>query len=166
MFDRIAGFLQRLGDGPASDRQLTADDARVAAAALMYHVMDADGERRDEEKRELVQSIAQAYDLEGSELSAVLAAGEAANNDAVDLYAFTRVILRDLDEQARIEFIEIMWEVVYADGILHELEDNTVWRVAELIGVSNRDRVLSRRRVASRRGVALPTDDEGPDDRE
>lgn len=164
MFDRIAGFFQRLGDGRFGEDALTADDARVAAAALMYHVMDADGERREEEKQELVEAIGGTYGLKGSELTAVLAAGEEANSDAVDLYAFTRVILRDLDEAARLEFIELMWEVVYADGVLHELEDNTVWRVAELIGVSNRDRVLLRRKVASRRGVALPSGNGETDD--
>ncbi len=164
MFDRIAGFFQRLGDSRSGEGALTADDVRVAAAALMYHVVDADGERREEERQKLVQAIAGTYGLKGSELAEVLTAGEEANSDAVDLYAFTRVILRDLDEAARLEFIELMWEVVYADGILHELEDNTVWRVAELIGVSNRDRVLLRRKVASSRGVALPSGSGETDD--
>ena len=40
--------------------------------------------------------------------------------------------------------------MVYADGQLHELEDNIVWRVAELIGVSGRARVETRQRAKSR----------------
>jgi uncharacterized tellurite resistance protein B-like protein len=42
-----------------------------------------------------------------------------------------------------------MWDVVYADGELHKLEDNIVWRVAELIGVDRRDRVAARQRARS-----------------
>ena len=45
-----------------------------------------------------------------------------------------------------------MWEIVYADGELHELEDNVVWRVAELIGVDRRDRVEARRASAAGSG--------------
>ena len=77
----------------------------------------------------------------------MLAAGEQADREAVDLYAFTSVLKRHLDEEARVEFIGLMWEVVYADGELHELEDNTVWRVAELIGVDRRDRIAARQRA-------------------
>jgi uncharacterized tellurite resistance protein B-like protein len=40
-----------------------------------------------------------------------------------------------------------MWEIVYADGELHELEDNVVWRVAELIGVDSRERIALRHLV-------------------
>jgi len=40
-----------------------------------------------------------------------------------------------------------MWEVVFSDGELHELEDNLVWRVAELIGVDTRTRVSMRQSV-------------------
>ena len=65
--------------------------------------------------------------------------GEAADREAVDLYAFTSVIKNRLDHAARVEFIEILWEIVLADGELHELEDNIVWRVAELIAVEREE---------------------------
>jgi uncharacterized tellurite resistance protein B-like protein len=37
---------------------------------------------------------------------------------------------------------------VFTDSANHELEDNMVWRVAELIGVSSRDRTVLRSRIA------------------
>jgi len=40
-----------------------------------------------------------------------------------------------------------MWEIVYADGQRDELEDNLIWRAADLLGVSTRERVELRRRV-------------------
>jgi uncharacterized tellurite resistance protein B-like protein len=77
-------------------------------------------------------------------------AGEAADREAIDLYAFTSVLKRSLTHQSCAEFIKIMWEIVYADGELHELEDNVVWRVAELIGVDSRERIALRRLVQDR----------------
>jgi len=94
--------------------------------------------------------LAETYSVRGAELDALARAGEKADNEAIDLYAFTSVLKRHLDADARKAFIELMWEVVYADGELHELEDNVVWRVAELIGVESRDRIEARRRVAAR----------------
>lgn len=148
MFDRIITFLKELPSGE-TDRQKPpgSDDPRVAAAALMYHVMDADGVRQDAEWERMKEILAKAYGLSGEALDRLVAAGGEADNAAVDLYTFTSVLKRHLDEQARIEFIGLMWEVVFADGELHELEDHTLWRIAELIGVDRRDRVLQRQKA-------------------
>jgi uncharacterized tellurite resistance protein B-like protein len=162
MFDRILAFLKELpagaSDGNASRRT---DDPRVAAAALMYHVMDADGVRHDAEWERMKKILAEAYDIGGGELDKLVAAGGEADEEAIDLYAFTSVLKRDLDEQARIEFVGLMWEIVFADGELHELEDHTLWRIAELIGVDRRDRVLQRKKAEAEAPDASgqPTED-------
>jgi len=148
MFERLRSFLREL---PAAAGSQGADDPRVAAAALLFHVMDADGIRQDVERERIQKLIEETYGLHGAELQQLLSAGEKADNEAVDLYAFTSVLKRHLDEEGRINFIRLMWEVCYADGELHELEDNTLWRVAELIGVSSRERVLARQ--AARQGA-------------
>ena len=44
----------------------------------------------------------------------------------------------------------MMWEIVYADGRVTEFEDNLIWRVADLLGVSSRERIALRQRVAGR----------------
>ena len=67
--------------------------------------------------------------------------------DAVDFYRFTSA-LKELDEKERIEIIRMMWQVVFADNKNHELEDNMVWRIAELIGVSARQRTILRNQMA------------------
>jgi uncharacterized tellurite resistance protein B-like protein len=151
MLDRLKSFFGSLTD--QSRQMVAADDPRVAAAALMFHVIDADGVRDEAERQRLADVLSGAYALSGLELEHVMAAGEEADRDAVDLFAFTSVLNRGLDETAKVEFIGILWEMVYADGELHELEDNIVWRVAELIGVSPRDRVLERQRVRAAHGV-------------
>lgn len=147
MFERILSFLRELPESADKSRQLTVDDPRVAAAALLIHVMGVDGERDKQEQKRLKEALASAYHISGSELKALLKAGEEAEAEAVDLYIFTSVLKRNLDEDARAEFIRLMWEIVLADGEVHELEDNVVWRVAELLGVSTRTRVLMRQKA-------------------
>jgi len=146
MFERILSFLK---DFPGGDRatRVKDDDPRVAAAALLIHVMTADGVCSDDERARLKAALTRAYNVSGSELRALMKAAEEAEADAVDLYTFTSVLMRHLDEDARAEFVRLMWEVVFADGEVHELEDNLVWRVAELIGVDARMRVALRQKV-------------------
>jgi uncharacterized tellurite resistance protein B-like protein len=148
MLDRLQKLFASLGSGEPARASLGRDDPRVAAAALFFHVTDADGSVSAAERKTLRDVIARAYSLKGSELDKVLAAGEQADHEAVDLYGFTSVLKRELDEERRIDFVELLWEVVFADGSRHELEENVVWRIAELLGVSTRERVLARQRVA------------------
>jgi uncharacterized tellurite resistance protein B-like protein len=162
MFDRIIAFLKELPSGEAGrSTPGGSDDPRVAAAALMYHVMDADGVRQDTEWERMKELLAEAYGLSGDALDSLVAAGGEADENAVDLYAFTSVLKRHLDEQARIEFIGLMWEIVFADGELHELEDHTLWRIAELIGVDRRDRILQRQKAQAEApgSTGKPTED-------
>ncbi len=86
----------------------------------------------------------------GGAAAVAAAAARAADNEAVDLYQFTSVLMRSLSGEERLKFIELLWEIVYSDGENHELEDNLVWRVAELLGVDGRDRVLLRQAVQAR----------------
>jgi uncharacterized tellurite resistance protein B-like protein len=47
--------------------------------------------------------------------------------------------------------VEMMWEMVYADGHVSEFERNLIWRAADLLGVSSRERIELGQQVASRR---------------
>jgi uncharacterized tellurite resistance protein B-like protein len=69
-------------------------------------------------------------------------------HDAVDLYGFTSLINRSVDEDGRCRIVEMMWQVVYADGEVSEFEDNLIWRAADLLGVSRKVRIGLRRQVA------------------
>ncbi len=153
LIDRMTSFLGGLGSPGTSKRSDAIDEIRVAIAALMFHVMDADGVRREVERDRLSEVLAETFGVSGKELTGLARAGEEADRESIDLYAFTRIIKREFDETKRAEFIEMLWEVVYADGERHELEDNVVWRIAELIGVERRERITLRQRVEARLNI-------------
>lgn len=153
MLERLKSFFGSLPE-KREKNEFGADDPRVAAAALMLHVIEADGVSEESEREKMREMLAQAYALSGRDLEKLVKAGDAAHRESVDLFSFTSVLNRKLDETARVEFVGILWEMVYADGELHELEDNIVWRIAELISVSSRDRVRMRQEVRARRGLA------------
>ncbi|MBN9047766.1 MAG: TerB family tellurite resistance protein [Rhizobiales bacterium] len=151
MFDRLVEFLKEL---PASGlrgrgENFSDDDPRLAAAALLYHLMDADGETRDSERRKLSAMLSQKYGLKGDALKKLLRAARAADHEAIDLSDFTFVLKRRLDYQARLDFVELMWEIVRADGEVNEVEADTMWRVAEMIGIRDEDRSAMERKIAS-----------------
>ena len=154
MFDAFRSILSRLPGAPEkSSDALTASDPRVAAAALLLHLIDADGERKEVEMASLHELVTEAYGLDEPAADAVIAAADTAVHDTVDLYTFTSTLVRDVDHDDRVEFVERMWEIVYADNALHELEEHVLWRIGELIGVERSRQIELRRRVQERLGI-------------
>ncbi|MCW5709939.1 TerB family tellurite resistance protein [Shinella sp.] len=160
MFERLQQFLASLsgGDRPA----FAADDPRVAVMALCIQVMEADGKILDVEKKALRVRLKDFYGLDETELEALVAAGTDAESEAIDFFRFTSELKRQLSEEQRVDLIGLLWEIVYADGERSEMEDHAIWRIADLLGVSGRERIMKRQEVAERVGAA--TGSEEPDE--
>ncbi|GAC1558381.1 MAG: TerB family tellurite resistance protein [Beijerinckiaceae bacterium] len=161
MFDALKNFIAEVGSGPAPERSFDEADYRLAAAALLIHVAAADG-HVDEAERQRLQGIVEArFGLDPAAARRLIAAAEESEREAVDLYHFTATLKRALDESGRHQVVELMWDMAYADGEVHELEENIVWRVAELLGVPSRDRLQLKQR-AEDTGGAVAASAPGP----
>ncbi len=137
--------------GGVSGPARATDDTRLAAAALMFHVIAADGVVQKEENDKLHAVLSSRYDVSYSEIDQLIEQARKADSEAVDLYSFTSVLKRRLSYEARTELVEHLWEMVFADGEIHEFEDNIVWRVAELVGVNREDRLAMKQKVLAQR---------------
>jgi uncharacterized tellurite resistance protein B-like protein len=153
----LDGLRQFIADvvSPAAQAGRTFDDTgyRLAATALLIHVISIDGEPSDIEKRKLHGLIESRFGLDPGTADQLIASAMRVEGEAVDLYHFTSVIMRSVDEEGRLRIVEMMWELAYADGQVSEFEDNVVWRAADLLGVSSRDRIELKHRIAGRQSA-------------
>ncbi|MDD9909118.1 MAG: TerB family tellurite resistance protein [Ahrensia sp.] len=149
MLDAIRNFFTELS-ASADDEARPVIDKKLASAALLVQVMAADGIVRPEEEAKLKEVLLENYDLSPGQAEEFAEEARETQNRAVDLYGFTSVLKRDMSEDERLSLVEDLWEMVFADGNLHEFEDNVVWRVAELLNVQSRVRLQLKRRVEAR----------------
>ncbi|MCC8940416.1 hypothetical protein CI1B_06090 [Bradyrhizobium ivorense] len=156
MLDGLRQFIADIvGPDQQADRTFDDNDYRLAATALLVHVVSLDGEPTPAEKRKLHSLIESRFQLDPGTADKLITSATRVEGDSVDLYRFTSVIMRSVNEEGRLRIVEMMWELVYADGQVSEFEDNVVWRAADLLGVSSRDRIDLKHRVAEKQ-AALP----------
>ena len=152
MLDRISAFLSGTPDkSRTSDRIVS--EKQVAAAALLIEVAYMDEEFEVVERNRIGELVAKYFGLDGTACEALIEEAEAATKDSSQLYEFTRVINDNYTPQERVELMELLWEVVFADGEVHDMETGLLRRIGGLIYVSDRDRGLARKRVAQRMSV-------------
>jgi len=140
MFDAIAKLFAPPGTGN------DAIDTKLAVAALLVHLAHVDGIVKQEEREMIAGLLEDHFDLDPGDVGRLMAEATRRDADAVDFYKFTATLSR-LPEEERVAIIRLMWQVVFSDNEIHELEDNMVWRVAELIGVSARKRTILRNQI-------------------
>ena len=126
---------------------IEAHDPKLAVAALLVHLAAVDGQMKDEERKAIKAALMNHYELDEPKVEKLVREAARQDAEAVDFFKFTSGLTR-LEMDDRIEIIRLMWTVVFADQRNHELEDNMVWRIAELIGVSARDRTILRNQIA------------------
>jgi uncharacterized tellurite resistance protein B-like protein len=160
LWTRFTEIIDQVAGGKTSARDLHEEQLRLASAALLVNAASIDGNFDADERRSLKALLRTRYGLSDADVRKLVSEAQVEEQEAVDLYRFTSVLCRELDQDGRKRIIEMLWEVVLADGVIHEFESNLVSRVAELLGVSARDRVILRKAAEARVPGASSDDDE------
>lgn len=148
MLDKIKALLLQSGLKQASQPFAERD---VAAVALLLEAASADGNYGEAEHLTLCELVARKMALAPDRAAALLDAARARQHQAVELFRFTDAVNRAMDEGERAALVEMLWEVVYADGVLDAFEDRLIRSVAALLHVPDRIRAEARQRVLARK---------------
>ena len=129
------------------------DELQLALTALLVEIAYSDDGFDEAERAIIGELIERRFNLSHSDARGLLAAAETTASESAELFHFTRLINERLSLQQRVELIEMLWEVAYADRVLDEYEDSLLRRVSGLIYVPDRERAMARQRVVRRLGL-------------
>src|SRR5262249_23585231 len=101
MFEAFKQFLSDVTEGGKHPRHFAENDYRLAAAALLVHAAAIDGNISEAERDKLHQVIKRRFDLDDATTDELVAEATEAEREAIDLYHFTKLINRSLDEDGR-----------------------------------------------------------------
>lgn len=129
-------------------------DVRLAVAALMVEAATLDGNFGAEERERVLGLLARSFRFDAAAAERLLAEAQGVAERSVQLVGMTRLVKDSFDHDQRVELLEMLWEVVYADGQLHDYEANLLRRLAGLLYVSDQEAGAARKRVLARMGLA------------
>lgn len=130
---------------PAKDRDV--DRENLAAAALMVEVAAYDGQISSTERIHILHLLENRFGLSANEAIELFVEALAAQTDSSHILGFTRNIKAHFDPAGRENILELMWEVVFADGKEDDYESNLLRRVAGLLYISDKKNGQIRKKV-------------------
>ena len=147
MFEAIKALIPNLLEGTKPRNASKGHSSSLATAALLTRVATIHDEMSAGRRKKLCALLKAAYQLDDLTVTQLIDQSAEIARNAVDLYRFTRALGEVLDNEGCYQTVRMMWEIVYADGKPNEFEANIIWRAADLLGVSSRQRVALRQLV-------------------
>jgi len=149
MFDKIKALLRE--GGLRTEGHAAFSERDIAVAALLLEAADTDGDHSDAEHAALRDLVVTKLGHTPAAALQLLEAARIRQREAVELFRFTDAARRAMNETERGALVEMLWEVVYADGVLDPFEDRLIRSVAALLHVPDRLRAEARQRVVARK---------------
>ena len=151
LFEQALAPNTGAGSAPTSAERLN-----LSTAVLLVEVMRADGDFSDGERRAVAAMLRRRLSLGDEATATLMAAAERSAKDATDLHTFTSALNDRLSFEEKVQIVEAMWSVAYADGALVPHEQHVLWRVADLLHVPHAAYINAKIRAKAAAQTASP----------
>jgi uncharacterized tellurite resistance protein B-like protein len=151
MLAKIRGFLlERQGRAAAPNGSHSDEELHVAAAALMVEAARLDGSFDDVERDRIGGILNRRFGLDGDAVDDIVELAIAEADRIPEIYGFTKTIRDNFSHDERVAMLEMLWEVAYTDGVLHDYEASLLRQVTGLLYVTDQESGAARKRALER----------------
>ncbi len=120
---------------------------RLAMASLMIEVAESDYHDAPEERESVLKIIKDSFDLSDTETNEIVELARQEHAESIDYFQFTSLINQHYSAAERIELIEKLWIIAFADNELDKHEEHVIRRIADLIHVAHSDFMKTKLKV-------------------
>jgi uncharacterized tellurite resistance protein B-like protein len=148
MIASIKDFFSQMIEPAAAASGAAADHAlHLATAALLLEMMRMDNTVSAEETATVARTLQARFGLDAQQVDALMALAAEEARQATDYFQFTSLINRNFSREQKVQVIEYLWQVAFADGRLDAHEQHFVRKIADLLYISHADYVAAKQRA-------------------
>lgn len=119
----------------------------LATCALLIELANVDGEFSKQEKDDIINVFMSRYGLPKEEIEKLIRLSQEKLEKSIDLWHFTNLINQNYNLEEKLQVIETVWEVAYADGRLDQHEDYLVHKIATLLRLSHKQLIDAKLKI-------------------
>jgi len=140
-------FSKRNHDDSSNQRRQRPHDIRVATCALLLEMSNIDDEFSALERKSIISILKRNFDLSDEHATTLLEASNKELKGSIDIWQFTNLINQNYSIEEKIRVVEMVWNVVYADGKLDKHEDYLVHKLAHLLRLTHKQLIEAKMKV-------------------
>jgi len=148
MIDLVKMFFSKRGRNDSSrQRRERPHDIRIATCALLLEMSHIDGKFSASERERILSILKRNFDLSDEHATALLEASNEELKGSIDLWQFTNCINQNYSTEEKLRVVEMVWDLVYADGKLDKHEDYLVHKLATLLRLTHKQLIEAKMKV-------------------
>ena len=120
---------------------------QLATAVLLVDVMRSDAQVSDVERATTLSTLRTRFALSDDELAQLVAQAETTAKQANDYFTFTSAMNEHFTQPQKIQVVEYMWQVAYADGHIDANENHLISKIAGLLYVTHGEYIAAKMRA-------------------
>ena len=128
---KINIFKKKIGD-VKSEKNL------VLICALFVHAAKMDENYTDKEKSIILKALSEISDKKESDLKIVLKEAEKKESRSNQILEFTKEV-KNSEKNFRLKILEVLWKIIYSDGVSDMYESTLMRRLSGLLYVSDKE---------------------------
>ena len=144
MFNRIMTLLQGEGEVAQESRF---ERVQIATCALLMEVAHSDGHYQSVEAKIVHDLLAEKFNLSPAAVAELIDYSQQHREESLDLFQFAREINAHFSREEKLEVMEGIWRVIYADGTLDKYEDALARQLASLLRLDHKDVIARKLKV-------------------
>jgi len=149
-------FLHKVFSSGSDDDDARAgrhdDDVRIAACALFLEMANIDNEFAEEERQRILTILQDEFGVSAEHATEMAREAAAQLEGATDMWRFTNLVNENYSREEKLRVVELLWQIVYADGRLDAHEDYLMHKMGKLLRLTHRDLIAAKLRVLERGG--------------
>lgn len=151
MLTKIKDFFNNNASLKAGDDSKSRETRiQVAACALLLEMASIDDEFSETEEQGIVAILEKEFGLADEMAKEVMELAGEELKENVDVWQFTSLINKNYSPDEKIELMELVWKVVYADGHLDKHEDYLVKKLSRMLNLSHKEMIDAKLKVLGR----------------
>jgi Uncharacterized protein conserved in bacteria len=151
MIDSLQKLFKLRQDIP--DKNSLTEKPEDLVAAILLEAAIIDGDFAESERTAITKLLRKRFVIDDGDLDLLIERARHETENTVDLYAISQRVTKVFNYDERLELVEMLWEVVHADGIIEDFESNIMRRLAGLLHVSDRESGNAKKRVLKKYSV-------------
>jgi uncharacterized tellurite resistance protein B-like protein len=148
MIDLLKKLFTRTTDEVSAAESIrTSRDVRIATCALLLEMAKIDGEFSELERKSIIEVLRNNYQFSAERAAAFMKAADEELEKSIDLWHFAKLINDNYSTEEKVKIIEIVWQIIYTDGVLDKHEDYLVHKLANLLRLSHEQLIAAKLKV-------------------
>ena len=147
MIKKIKDLITKISNKKEIEESSNILELDRACAALLVEIAFADKDFDEREKESLKESLLKSYAIDVKTINEIINDAEKTVEESTSLYEYTRTVHDEFEYPQKLNLLENLWKVAYADETLDKYEEHLLRKISDLIHISHSDYINIKLRV-------------------